>query len=67
MPEVCQIPDDARLIRLPAVEQRTCQRKTKIYEQIRAGKFPRPVRIGKRAVAWWEHEITAYNASHPRA
>jgi prophage regulatory protein len=31
--------------------------RTKIYEEIAAGNFPRPVKTGKRGVAWVDSEI----------
>lgn len=51
------IPAAPRLIRLPEVIQRTTFRKTKIYELIRQGKFPAPVRLGTRTVAWDQDSV----------
>lgn len=34
-----------------------------IYNQIRDGLFPRPVRIGTRAVGWPDYEVEAINAA----
>ena len=48
------------LIRLSEVERRTSQSKSEIYARIKLGEFPRPVRLGLRAVAWVEQEIDAY-------
>jgi prophage regulatory protein len=31
--------------------------KARLYERIREGRFPRPVKLGKRAVAWVESEV----------
>jgi prophage regulatory protein len=31
-----------------------------IYDEIKAGRFPRPVKIGVRASAWLESEVTAF-------
>ena len=52
----------ARLLRRPEVEARTGLRRAAIYSAIKAGKFPRPVRIGDRAVAWSEAEIDGWIA-----
>ena len=41
-----------RLERLPSVEERSGKKRTGIYEGIKDGTFPAPVRIGDRAVAW---------------
>ena len=48
---------DARLIRLPAVQERVGMGRTAVYELIKAGKFPRPVKVGS-ASAWIDVEIT---------
>jgi prophage regulatory protein len=38
-------------------------RKTQHYEDIKNGLFTRPVKIGKRASAWPQHETAALNAA----
>ena len=40
------------LLRLPAVVAATGLPKSTLYFYVRAGRFPAPVRIGARAVAW---------------
>ena len=60
-------PTGGRLIRIGVVGSRTGKAKRTIYQDIKDGRFPKPRRIGKRAVAWWEHEIDAYNLSRPAA
>ena len=40
------------LIRRAEVERRTALSRSSIYLFMSEGRFPRPVRIGKRAVAW---------------
>lgn len=47
----------ARLLRLPEVCLRTGMSKAWIYDAMSRGLFPRPVRIGIRAVAWTEDEL----------
>lgn len=47
----------SRLIRRHEVENRTGKSRAGIYESMDAGTFPRPVKIGPRAVAWVESEI----------
>jgi prophage regulatory protein len=49
-----------RFLRLPEVMQRVGLKHTQIYQRISEGRFPRPVRVGDRAVAWVESEIDAY-------
>jgi prophage regulatory protein len=46
-----------RLIRLPTVIERTGYGKAWIYRLISMGRFPRPVKIGIRAIAFVESEV----------
>ena len=46
-----------RLIRLPEVLERTGYGKAWIYRLIRESRFPAPVKIGVRAVAFVESEV----------
>jgi prophage regulatory protein len=41
------------------VEEMTSLDITTIYRKIRAGDFPKPVRVGRRRVAWRESDIAA--------
>ena len=54
------------LLRLPRVIERTGLSRTVIYDRIKAGTFPPPVKLGERASAWPEHEVEACNAAHLR-
>ena len=45
---------DVVILRRPLVEKRTGLTKSGIYFLIREGSFPRPVRLGVRAVGWIE-------------
>jgi prophage regulatory protein len=49
-----------RLLRRRVVEDRCGIGTTYLYELIARGAFPRPVPIGRRAVAWLEDEIEAW-------
>jgi prophage regulatory protein len=51
-----------RLLRLPAVLDRTGMKKTQLLEAVRDGRFPKRVAPleGGRAVAWVEDEVEAY-------
>ena len=51
------IPPDRRILRLPAVEDVTGIKKTKIYDEIKQGRFPQPVRLGTRSVGWLADEV----------
>lgn len=47
----------ARILRLPAVIDRTGKSRSPIYADIQAGLFPRPIKLGARAAGWPEHEV----------
>jgi prophage regulatory protein len=51
-----------RFLRRPAVEAITGLSRSTIYSLMQTGSFPRPARIGDRAVAWPEAEIEAWIA-----
>jgi prophage regulatory protein len=55
------------LLRRPEVERETGLSRSTIYERMEAGTFPRPRRIGARAVAWPASEIEAWKAAQPIA
>jgi prophage regulatory protein len=46
-----------RLIKRPEVEALTGLRRSTIYDQIKQGKFPRPVHLGPRSVAWSTDDV----------
>lgn len=46
------------LITLKIVIERTSLSKTRIYEGVRRGTFPPPVRVSARRRAWVEDEVT---------
>jgi prophage regulatory protein len=54
-------------LRRPAVEATTGLSRSSIYAMMDAGDFPRPIRIGRRAVAWPESSILAWLAERPTA
>lgn len=50
-------------LRRPAVEAATGLSRSTIYAMMDSGDFPRPIRIGRRAVAWSESAISSWLAS----
>lgn len=46
-----------KLLRLPAVEDRTGLKRSFIYREIKRGNFPSPIKIGSRASVWPEKVI----------
>jgi len=49
-----------RLQRRPDVEARTGLSRSTIYDWMKRGEFPQPVKLGTRLVAWRESDITAW-------
>ncbi len=50
------------LIRLDRVKARTCLSRSTIYAYMREGRFPEPLALSDRCVAWIEGEIDAWIA-----
>jgi len=48
-----------RLLRLPEVLHRVGYKRSRFLDLVRQGQFPKPVRLGVRAVAWPESIIDA--------
>ena len=38
-----------------------------LYVEVRAGRFPSPIRLGRRRVAWREDELMSWVQNRPRA
>lgn len=51
-----------KFLRLPEVLQRTGLSRSTCYELVSAGKFPQPVKIATRAIAFPENEIEQWVA-----
>ena len=51
-----------RMLRRKEVEKITGRSRSSIYDGIAAGTFPKPVKIGARAVAWPESVIRGWIA-----
>lgn len=57
-----------RALREPAVLEKTgCGSHSSLWRWIRLGKFPKPIRIGPKSVAWRESELDAWLASREAA
>ena len=59
--------DSRRLLRRPAVLERIGLRTTELYDLMREERFPVPVPLGKRAVAWVEDEVAMVGDRDERA
>jgi prophage regulatory protein len=51
------------ILRRPQVEQRTGLSRSTLYQYIKDGDFPKPVRLGLRAVGWLESDISDWIAA----
>lgn len=52
-----------RILRRRKVEERTGLSRSTIYAQIAEGTFPKPIKIGKRAVGWTDTSIDEWLAA----
>jgi prophage regulatory protein len=52
-----------RFLKLPEVRNRTGKSRSSIYQGVKDGTFPKPIKLGPRAVGWIEAEIEAHNQS----
>jgi prophage regulatory protein len=51
-----------RLLKRPEVESKTGISRAAIYAKILQGTFPKPVKLGAKAVAWVESEVDQFCA-----
>lgn len=56
---------DKKLLRRSEVEKITGLSRTSIYRMMNDNEFPRPLRIGKRSVAWREVDLTEWLENLP--
>lgn len=49
-------------IKLPKVLAISNKSRSTVYAEIKAGRFPKPIKIGRRAVAWLDSEIEAWQS-----
>ena len=55
------------VFRLPKVLQATALSRSTVYAMMADGRFPKPVKLGERAVGWPEAEIAAWLKSRKSA
>ena len=51
-----------RLLRFEELTSRTGHSRSRLYREIKEGKFPKPVKVGSNAVAWLESEVEEWIA-----
>lgn len=55
----------SKVMRMPQVAGNTGLSRASIYAMIARGDFPRPIKLGERAVGWRSEEIDAWLAARP--
>jgi len=55
-----------KLLRRPEVEARTGLSRSTLYDWMKRGEFPLPVKLGMRIVAWRESDLSAWLESRER-
>lgn len=45
------------LLRIKEVSKRTGMSRSSIYEKVKQGKFPKPIKLGPKSSAWIEQEL----------
>lgn len=55
----------ASVIRISEVITQTGLPRSSLYAQVRRGDFPRPIKLGTRAVGWRVEDIEAWIADRP--
>jgi prophage regulatory protein len=48
---------ETRILRLPEVLRRTGKRRSSLYADVRAGRFPKSVPLGARSVGWLSTDV----------
>jgi len=48
------------MLKLEQVTLKTALSRSAVYAAVKAGRFPQPVKFGRRAVAWVEAEIDEF-------
>lgn len=64
--DVIDIPPNARLLRLPQVLDRVGLKKTVVYDRIKDGTFPKPIKLGSASV-WLDSDIQAWIEAQVRS
>ncbi|MEP9386470.1 AlpA family phage regulatory protein [Mesorhizobium sp. KR9-304] len=55
------------ILRRDAVERMTGLPKSTLYAKVAAGEFPKPIKLGARAVGWLEHDIASWQLARIEA
>lgn len=67
MAEFLKAANEARILRLPQVKERTNLSRSTIYSLIKAGQFNAPISLGARAVGWLETDVSDFIETRVKA
>ena len=56
----------SKILLLKEVVARTGKSRTTLWRDVRAGRFPAPVKVGRNRIGWLESEITDWQENLPR-
>ena len=56
-----------KLLRLPQVEEKIGLKRSQIYLLMKEGRFPKPLQLGPRSVAWRLDELDEWIEQLPRS
>ena len=68
MTRVCTLTDGTimiEILHLPAVMARTGRSRSSLWRDVKSGRFPAPLRIGKSRIGWRKDEIVEWLESLP--
>ena len=63
IPQAAKIPTEARLARLPKTMELTGVKRSSLYAMVKAGQFPKPIKLSSRCSAWVVAELEEWIAS----
>jgi prophage regulatory protein len=59
--------EEIKLMRFKKLRENVALGRTTIWQMVKDGRFPAPVRIGKNGIAWRSDEIQAWIKSREKA
>lgn len=67
MTEFLKSANEARILRLQQIKERTGLSRSTIYGLIKAGQFKAPISLGARAVGWLESDVSEFIEARVKA
>jgi prophage regulatory protein len=60
-------PISDRIVRWPEVQQQTGLSRTTTWREVRAGRFPAPLKLTDHAIGWRQSDLAAWLASRQKS